>query len=193
MSYLVIREVSTFLKRLLVNGLAEHSETAIAEADLLLSNPGQPAPGAGPKRLFLWLYQVTPNEHMRNDPFIRRQNDEEQRFPPLTVDLQYLLTPSTGNDESDQLVLGKAMQTLFDNAVIRMESPNDPSRSEELHISLASRTIDELAEVWEAMRQPYRLSVCYDVRVARIDSLRILAGGRVADRRTRFEPVPEGA
>jgi hypothetical protein len=83
------------------------------------------------------------------------------------------------------------MQILYDNAVIRMESPNDPTRSEELHIALASRTIDELADVWYAMQQPYRLSVCYDVRVVRIDSLRTLPGGRVLERHTRFEPVPE--
>jgi hypothetical protein len=193
MSHFAIWEVSTFLKRLLVDGLAEHPETAIADANLLLSNPGQAGAGAGQKRLFLWLYQVMQNEHMRNDAFVRQAKDEEERFPPLVVNLQYLLTPSTGQDLTDQLVLGKAMQVLYDNAVIRMESPNDPTRAEELHLALAARTMDELAEVWEAMQQPYRLSVCYDVRVVRIDSLRVLTAGRVANRSARFEPMPEGA
>ena len=43
------------------------------------------------------------------------------------------------------------------------------------------------------MQQPYRLSVCYEVRVVRIDSQRVLAGGRVHDRSTRFAPLPAGA
>ena len=41
-------------------------------------------------------------------------------------------------------------------------------------MSLAPRTIEELAEVWEAMQKPYRLSVCYEVRAVRIDSTRRL-------------------
>jgi hypothetical protein len=189
MSHFAIWEVSTFLKRLLVTGLAEHPETAIAEANLLLTNPGEAGAGAGQKRLFLWLYQVCSNEHLNNDPYVRQAKDEEQRLPPLVVNLQYLLTPATGTDLSDQLVLGKSMQILYDKGVVRMESPNDPTRSEELHISLASRTIDELAEVWYAMQQPYRLSVCYEVRVVRIDSQRVFVGGRVRERGTKFEPM----
>lgn len=189
MSHFAIWDVSTFLKKLLVTGLAEHPETAIAEADLLLTNPGESGAGAGHKRLFLWLYQVCPNEHLRNEPFVRQAKDDEQRLPPLVVNLQYLLTPDTGTDLSDQLVLGKSMQILYDKAVVRMESSNDPTRAEELHLSLAARTIDELAEVWYAMQQPYRLSVCYEVRTVRIDSQRVLAGGRVRERGTKFAPM----
>jgi hypothetical protein len=193
MSHAAIWEVSKFLKQLLVDGLGDDTNTAIASADLLLTNPGQPVANAGSRRMYLWLYQVMQNEHMRNDSFVRQPRDEERRFPPLAINLQYLLTPSTGGDETDQLVLGKAMQILYDNAVVPMQSSNPPTRSEELHISLAPRTIEELAEVWEAMNQPYRLSVCYEVRAVRIDSQRLSIAGRVTERRTTFEPVPESA
>ena len=42
--------------------------------------------------------------------------------------------------------------------------------AEDLGISLFRRTLDELSRVWEALQEPYRLSVCYQVRLTRIDS-----------------------
>jgi hypothetical protein len=51
---------------------------------------------------------------------------------------------------------------------------------------LATRTIEELAEVWEAMQQPYRLSVCYEVRAVRIESRRRSQSGRVGERGADF-------
>ena len=53
-----------------------------------------------------------------------------------------------------------------------MQNRQAPAAAHELHLSLAPRTIDEIAQVWEAMQQPYRLSVCYEVRAVRIESLR---------------------
>jgi hypothetical protein len=49
------------------------------------------------------------------------------------------------------------------------------------------RDLRELAEVWEALQQPYRLSVCYEVRVPRINSTRIERTGRVSERRADFQ------
>jgi hypothetical protein len=67
-----------------------------------------------------------------------------------------------------------------------MQSVQNDGHADELHLSFAPRTIEELAKVWEAMQQPYRLSVCYEVRVVRIASLRRQSGGRVADRAADF-------
>ena len=39
------------------------------------------------------------------------------------------------------------------------------------------------------MQQPYRLSVCYEVRVVRIESKRRRTGTRVAERSTAFAGV----
>ena len=193
MSHFVIWEVSQFLKHTLWVGLSEDPATTVAESEIVLSNPAQPLPGGVSRKISLWLYQVSPNEHLRNPPFVRLKVDELQGYPPLALNLCYLLTPSTGKDDTDQLVLGKALQVFHDRGVLNMEIKNaqgDGPRAEELHISLAQRTIAELAEVWEAMQQPYRLSVCYEVRVVRIESQRRLAGGRVSERLADFAPVP---
>jgi hypothetical protein len=106
-----------------------------------------------------------------------------------------LLTPSIQVDNGasdpvgDQRLLGRAMQIFNDQSVLRMDSRQNPGQAEELHLSLASRTIEELAEVWEAMQQPYRLSVCYEVRSVRIDSQRRLQAGRLTERSSEFAPM----
>lgn len=193
MSHLVIAEVSEFLRHALFLGLSDDPDTSqmvSAEPNIVLSNPAQPTDPTVVRQMSLWLYQILPNEHLRNAPAPRKSDqgdDSAEFYPPLALNLFYLLTPSTGKDLGDQLVLGRALQIFHDQSILRMQSTQ--TRAEELHVSLAPRTLEELAQVWEAMQQPYRLSVCYEVRVARIDSLRRLSGGRVVDRTTRFEPV----
>jgi hypothetical protein len=102
------------------------------------------------------------------------------------VNLYYLLTPSTDDDHTNQLVLGKALQVFHDNSILRMESQDVPGTAEELHLALVQRTIEELAEVWEALQEPYRLSVCYEVRVVRIASRREIHSNRIVDRGSEF-------
>jgi len=207
MSHLVIGEVSEFLRHTLWLGIQEDpvtSQLVTAEQNIVLSNPGQVGLPVGVVRqLSLWLYQVMPNEHLRNTAFVRRQdpgnpgNDDIRFYPPLGLNLLYLLTPSIqggggANDQiADQRLLGRAMQIFHDQSILRMENTQSPGQGDELHLSLAPRTIDELAEVWEAMQQPYRLSVCYEVRAVRIESLRRAQGGRVTERQTDFAPLVE--
>lgn len=192
MSHLVIAEVSEFMRKTLWLGFAADpitSQLVTVEKNIVLSNPAQPIASDVKRELSLWLYQVMANEHLRNHAPVRRreaQDDTAEFFPPLPVNLQYLLTPSTGSDLGDQQVLGRALQIFHDQSVLVMPSNQAPQQSQELHVSLAPRTIEELAKVWEAMQQPYRLSVCFEVRTARIESTRRVQGGRVGDRETRF-------
>jgi hypothetical protein len=116
-------------------------------------------------------------------------DDTAEVYPPLAINLLYLLTPSTGSDLGDQQVLGRALQVFHEQSILLLQSTQPPNNTDELHVSLAPRTIEELAQVWEALQQPYRLSVCYEVRVARIDSLRKQQGGRVRDRVSQFSSM----
>jgi hypothetical protein len=202
MSHLAIGEVSEFLRHTLWLGIRADLDTGqlvTSEQNIVLANPGQTAlPQGVVRQMSLWLYQVLPNEHLRNPPFVRRSGagtDDASFHPPLVLNLHYLLTPSiqdaggASDQLADQRLLGRAMQVFHDQAVLHMPNPQAPDNSHELHVSLAPRTIAELAEVWEAMQQPYRLSVCYEVRAVRIDSERQLTHGRVAERQSQFAPV----
>jgi hypothetical protein len=155
-------------------------------ASIKLTNPAEPDPD---RRLSLWLYNILLNEHLRNASNVRVKGDEQIQFPPLSLNLYYLLTPSTGSDEGDQYVLGKSMQILNDSAILQMQNPGAPGTAEDLHLSLAQRSIQELAEVWEALQERYRLSVCYEVRSVRIASQREIDALRVLERSTDFQPA----
>lgn len=211
MNHHVIAAVSQQLRHVLWLGLKEDASTRnifAAYTDIFLSNPGQHIEVIKERRMSLWLYHVLPNEHLRNAPSVRARrtgndsgnggsngggnsasDDTVEFHPPLALNLLYLLTPSTGDDLNDQLVLGRCLQIFHDQSILSLASKEDPEHADELHVSLAPRTIDELAKVWEAMQQPYRLSVCYEVRVARIDSQRRQPGGRVGDRVADFRPL----
>ena len=205
MSHLVIGEVSETLRHALWLGLRADlvtNQLVTSEQNIVLANPGQVAlPQGVVRQLSLWLYQVLPNEHLRNQPFIRRTAsgppavDDLQFYPPLSLNLFYLLTPSiqdaggASDQLADQRVLGRAMQVLHDQSQLYMPNRQAPEAAHELHLSLAPRTVDEIAQVWEAMQQPYRLSVCYEVRAVQVDSERRLAGGRIVERRTDFAEV----
>lgn len=176
----VINEVSTLLRALLEDGLkSPANQTPSVE----LSNP---ADQADEKTLSIWLYQVTPNPHLRNAPNVRT-SDETQRFPPLPLDLCYLLTPSQKDEGANQATLGRALQVLYDHSILTLHAGDD---IEELHLNICQRSITELAEVWEALQKPYRLSVCFEVRMVQIDSERVLPAGRVRQRSAEFKEKP---
>jgi hypothetical protein len=183
-------EVSKLLRSTLWTGFAgddaltQHVPNA---ESIVLMNPADAARDNN-RRISLWLYQVQENEFVRNQLPMRvaQQNDVVQ-FPPVPLNLFYLLTPSTNSVEGDQMVLGRSIQIFYDNATLLLESTEQPGTAEELRLSMCQRDLRELAEVWEALQQPYRLSVCYEIRLARIDSERMERTGRVEERTARFE------
>lgn len=91
------------------------------------------------------------------------------------------------------MVLGRSMQIFNDNASLLLQSAEEPGTAEELRVSMCQRDLRELAEVWEALQQPYRLSVCYEMRLVRIDSTRTQRTGRITERASQFRNVPAAA
>jgi hypothetical protein len=156
-----------------------------SDAAIVFSNPTETARDSS-NRLSLWLYQVCENEFTKNAP-MQREGPATLRFPPLGLNLSYLLTPFATSGEADHLLLGKSMQVLYDNAIVLL-SDAAGGVHEELHIVLARMTLEEITRVWESLREPYRLSVGYHVRVTRVDSLRARDGARVVDRQAAYTP-----
>lgn len=193
MRYSVISEVSKLLRRTLWEGFDGDVDitTHVPNIDaIVLMNPADAAQ-QNDHRISLWLYQVQQNEFLRNPPPVRLPNDDLQ-FPALAINLFYLLTAHTNSDEGDQLVLGRSLQIFHDNGILLLESAEEPGRGEELKIMMSHRDLRELAEVWEALQQPYRLSVCYEVRVPRIDSLRVIGADRIGERRFDLANAGQG-
>ncbi|HWX30114.1 MAG TPA: DUF4255 domain-containing protein [Steroidobacteraceae bacterium] len=193
-SYLVIAAVSEALRRVL---WSEFEPDAVirpivgSEAAIVFRNPTETARDAA-NRLSLWLYHINENEFLKNQALARGNGPETQQFPPLALNLFYLITPFAPSGEADHMLLGKTMQVLYDNATILLSDPAN-NVFEELRVVLCNLPLDQLSRVWDALREPYRLSICYEIRVTRVNSQRMIANARVVERNAGFMSGGAGA
>jgi hypothetical protein len=123
--------------------------------------------------LSLYLYRIVEDPNTKNR-FMVQGNGAQLRKAPLSLDLFYLITPMVGLPREQQIVLGKVMQVLYDRAIL--EGPDLVGSlavsGEVLRVVLNPATLEETARVWQALELSYRLSICYVVRVAMVDSTR---------------------
>ncbi|HWO25295.1 MAG TPA: DUF4255 domain-containing protein [Kofleriaceae bacterium] len=183
-----IREVSEILKRVLDAGLVNVGATCQVH-DLV----AQPALGM---TLTLTLYEVAEDPSTRNRPDIRVNVGDkvELRRPPASLLLRYLITAWTGNILDDQQLLGRAIQTLYDEAIISgplLEGTSLLAGDEAITATMIQQTIEDRTHVWRAYEKPYRLSVIYEVRVVKIDSERWRRTAQVRSRNNRHGVLEE--
>ena len=126
--------------------------------------------------LSLWLYRITRDEDNLNDP-PERITASLFREPPLPLRLHYLLTPvvdpgTPNNAEIEQRVLGKVLQSLYGHPAFRgTDLSGDFSGTDtELRARLEPMSLEDSTRIWNALEQPYQLSVSYEVTLIRIDS-----------------------
>jgi hypothetical protein len=138
--------------------------------------------------LSLFLYSVRESGDSRKTQMVSRGTGEIQ-FPPMTVDLHYLMTvhspaelQSRALDE--QRILGRAMQVLYDHSVLRGPAlvGTLAERNEEVRVVMESMSGDALLNMWNFADTPYRLSVSYVAGPVMIDSTRIKTTKRVTER-----------
>jgi hypothetical protein len=98
------------------------------------------------------------------------------------------MTPLLKEPRDQQIVLGKVMQVLYDRATL--EGPDLggalANGDERVRVIFNPVSLEEAARVWQALETTYRLSVCYMLRVALIDSTREAAAGPVVGARTVY-------
>jgi hypothetical protein len=190
-SYRVLAVASEGLRRLLWNSFSVDPITKPlvgTEDAIVFLNPTDTAQDSA-RRLSLWLYHVSEDEHVKNTPSVRL-SDGSFRMTPLALDLYYLLTPFATSGEADHLLLGKAMLTFHDTAIVRIVDGAAMDVNEELRITLFRRSLDDISPVWQALREPYRLSVCYQVKVTHIDSNRVDQSAHVVNLSGEWTPEP---
>ena len=171
----VIAAVSKTLREVLNSALTTVEVTPKPTAelhDLLFDNaPKDP-------QLTIFLFEIGEDPSARNRPRIRETEppDMKIRKAPMALVLRYLLTAWGGTEPGDQrtpqLVLGRAVQTLYDKAILSgpdLEGVLKDS-DESLKITMSPLSLEERTRVWNAVHKPYRLSVSYEVRVVNLDS-----------------------
>jgi hypothetical protein len=182
--FTVVAEAGTALVRVLweemqvdpqVNGLID------SEGRISLQSPFE-LKDDDTVRLCVYLYRIVENPYLKNQP-LQPDHGRRMRRVPLTLDLFYLVCPLIGTPREQQIVMGKVLEVFYDRAILQGPDVGPiAAAGEELRIVLNPVPLEETARVWEALDMSYRLSVCYTVRVAILDSTRTRVTQPVIDR-----------
>lgn len=192
-----IRDVTVTLRDALIAGFAQ---APAVSADVQAHDLTTPIAVPPPRPLLtVTLYDVVEDPAARNRPNERVFVDGPPkriivRRPPASLLLRYLLTPWTGDPLSDQRVLGRAVQTFYDNAVISGPDLKGSlfGRDEAVQVTMAPLSLEDRTHVWRSVNSNYRLSVNYEVRVVHIETRRDLASTAAIRRRTNEYAGSEG-
>ncbi|WP_042163928.1 DUF4255 domain-containing protein [Paenibacillus gorillae] len=189
--YTVIADTGASLLRLLRESM---TPDPVPRPELIgLASPRD----AGDLSLSLFLLNVTENGEARRTKMQDRGG--VLQFPPLTVDLYFMITAHSNADRltrslDEHRILGKAMQVLYDNSVLRapfLEGALAES-GETARISQVSMENDELMKLWQFGDLSYKLSVVYRVGPVLLDSNRTKAVSRVVERHITIEDKDGG-
>lgn len=185
--------------------VSETLVTALTDALSVLVPP--PAPkevlhdlqqsvSTNPATLAVFLYEVNEDPSTRNRPMVRRPMSAgvELSKPPLTLLLKYLLVPYAGDAQTEQRMLGRTMQALYEHPIFSgpdFRGTAAPAglvgSAEILATTLDPLTLDERSRVWAAIQKPYRLSLSYQIRVANVEPDNRHAAALVRSR--NFDPA----
>jgi hypothetical protein len=178
--------VSSSLRTLLRDRMEQPVTVTIAPPDVSVAS-------VSGRRLNLYLYQVAENAYLKNQEIPGRDSRGAYGHPPLSLNLNYLLTAygesdvAADGDLQAQQVLGDAMRVLHDFALVsedlRIRSPaggtiGDPvldssllGEFEQVKVTLQPATLEEFSKIWTALPQAnFRRSVAYEVSVVQIES-----------------------
>jgi len=198
-AYTAIADVSATLLGLLRDQFAARDDVfSMDEAAVSLVAPDE-VDEESETRLSLSLYRIEENASMKNTDLGHTGDPNVSQEPPLVLDLYYLVTAYPGSADGtaatveQQRVLGLAMQTFHDNAVLSGEQLTGSLDAEaELQLSLVNTSVDELTGLWttypDASFQP---SVVYHVGPILIDSRQREEITPVTDRETSVDRTPD--
>lgn len=177
-----IANTSETLHGVLLAGLEDLTPPLLAQ-DIVLGPPNVTAGENGSPRLTVYLYRISENTSLKNAN--RQQIAPDKAVdPPLMLDLHYLLTAHpvagdtpTSRTVNQQKVLGRAMQVMHENAVIRGSAlEGSLADGRKLHVSMnpdVSQSADGVLSLWSTFdKTAYQPSVSYLVTPVSIDSER---------------------
>jgi len=137
--------------------------------------------------LSIFLYRVVEDANLKNRQ-LEQAGPNALRYPPLPLNLFYLITPLTNSTENDHKLLGKTMQIIYDNGSVSGSALQGvlSNTAEELRIILNPMSLEDYSKLWTAFMRSFRLAVSYEVKVVFIDSEREMGSERVLRKRLEF-------
>ena len=190
-SYEVINAVGETLRELLWSAIKNDStivNVISPESQITFEPPFKLLKDTVPDKNYLsiYLYRIGENENMKNRP-LEPKDTNLLKYPPLSLNLFYLISPLTNSAENDHNLLGKTMQIFYDNAHVKgsMLQGVLANTTEKLRLILNPISMEDITKLWTSFARPYHLSVSYEVKVIYIDSERETEAERV--RRKQIE------
>lgn len=175
-----------------VTAVLAHIVAKSAGADVDIGRPkATDGQNNSPRRVTVFLYQVTPNAAWRNEDLPTRDGDGKVRKrPQIALDLHYLL--SFYGDETKfepQLMMGSVMRDLHAGPLLtpaiiskvgqdagslvfkKVIADSELEKSvNSVKLTMAALSLDELSKIWSIFFQtPYALSVAYQATVVLIE------------------------
>lgn len=167
--FTAIRGASDTLKELLKRYI---TDTTVPElgADIHLEPPNDVHVEGESSAVSLWLYQVERNPELLNQPRVRSAPNR-LKHQPFPVNLRYLVTPMSTDVGVVHATLGRIVQVFHEHSIVDrpfLVAPLDTP----IRICFQPLTLEELTRVWDALKEPYQLSIAYMVQLVNIDALR---------------------
>jgi Pvc16 N-terminal domain len=144
----------------------------------------------------LFLYRVHVDGTERT-PDGRVLADGQRQFPQMPVQLQFLLTAWAPDASLQQYLTGWMMRVVEDHPVLpagllnRRYDEDSPVfwPDETVELSAAAMDTEDLFQLWDLIGPgTYQLSVPYQARGIRVESMRLLDDGRaVQEREQRYQ------
>lgn len=161
MGYEVINEVGNSLRDLIFESFGNGDQLIPSVQKISFSSPEASDPG----KLSLFLYQINENIYLKN------QEGNSNNFP-LFLNLFYLITPHDNNDENNSIIIGKVLQKLHDNPILRGSILPDSIKGDELRLILNNLSLDDLNKIWTIVSgsNQFKFSISLEVTPVRIDS-----------------------
>jgi hypothetical protein len=198
-SALAIASVTAILKNLLGNALVQQSATtSIGDVIITALPPDRISTGTDERtQLNLHLYRLSPNTSWRRTGGSAVQKEQHDTLP-LALDLHYLLTAYGERDFQAEILLGHAIQCLYETPVLTQEAIRSSLASassgngsntaltglpasalteqlEQVKISPEFLSMEEMSKLWSSLQTRARLSVTYQVSVILIENRRASA------------------
>ncbi|MBG0562850.1 DUF4255 domain-containing protein [Actinoplanes aureus] len=195
----VIAEVSEILVAVLDEAVRDLDVGGVERPRAILDDLSGTVANSPPK-LTLFLYEIAEDAASRNRGTIRVEPATTNgpvtvRKPPMALVLRYLITAWGGDQPTQQRMLGRALEALYNDAIIDgAQLTGSPPGSlagstDALHLTLTPLTLDQKSYVWFALQKPYRLSLNYEVRVVNLDALDRPAAPAVTSRATDAQRI----
>lgn len=185
--YTAVRAVSQTLKELLEDHITDPT------VQVFLTSPKEMQQG-NQNGISIWLYRITRNEFLLNQP-PRRPANGQVSHPPMPVNLHYLITPLMTDPRDEQTLLGLVLQLFNDHATLSGGDLKDAllGGDEELRLSFEAPSLEDLTRIWGALQEPYQASLTYLVQSIAIESdHEPEAGAPVMQRDITYAQIVEG-